>query len=175
MSTKPAGHRTPLRYLTVMSVVMIVVGLGGFVTTLAFTIPKHTEVTSALRSRGVHTQAKVTECGQPLHDENGSELSVTCRVRFTPAGGRAVESALAFTTRQVGDGTSLAVVYDPEDTGTVALPSDLGYWKSLTRNSADVLILIISAVMVPLGIAGLALRRLFGSFARRYAAGLAES
>jgi hypothetical protein len=147
---------------------MIVVGLCGFVTIMVFTIPNHTKLISALKSRGVQTHATVTRCRQALHDETGGELSVTCWIRFTPSGGRSVESPLKFKTHQVRDGYTMVVVYDPKDTGTVALPSDLGYWNTLTRNTLDLLLLVISAAMVPLGFAGLALRRLFGRFTRRY-------
>ncbi|MFI6702711.1 DUF3592 domain-containing protein [Streptomyces sp. NPDC050509] len=168
MSTKPARPRNLLRYLTITSIAMIVVGLCGFVAIVVFAIPSHAKVISALKSRGVQTHATVTRCQQALHDENGGELSVTCWVRFTPSGGRSVESPLKFKTRQVRDGYTMVVVYDPKGTGTVALPSDLGYWNTLTRNTLDLLLLVISAAMVPLGIAGLVLRRLFGSFAKRY-------
>lgn len=168
MSTKLARPRNLLRYLTITSIAMITVGLCGFVMIIAFTIPNHTKVISALKSRGVQTHASITRCRQALHDESGGELSVTCWVRFTPSGGRSVESPLKFKTRQVRDGYTLVVVYDPKDTGTVALPSDLGYWNTLTRNTLDLLLLVISAAMVPLGIAGLVLRRLFGSFTKRY-------
>ncbi|MFE4335501.1 DUF3592 domain-containing protein [Streptomyces sp. NPDC056831] len=168
MSTKHARPRNLLTYLTITSITMIVVGLCGFVAIIAFTIPNHTKVISTLKSRGVQTHANVTRCRQALHDENGGELPVTCWVRFTPSGGRSVESPLKFKTRQVRDGYTMVVVYDPKDTGTVALPSDLGYWNTLTRNTFDLLLLVISAAMVPLGIAGLVLRRLFGSFTKRY-------
>ncbi|WP_406486275.1 DUF3592 domain-containing protein [Streptomyces sp. NBC_01563] len=168
MGTKPARPRNLLRYLTITSTAMIIVGLCGFVTITAFTIPNQTKVISTLKSRGVQTHATVTRCRQALHDRNGGELSVTCWVRFTPSGGRSVESPLQFKTHQVRDGYTIAVVYDPKDTGTVALPSDLGYWNTLTRNTLDFLLLAISAAMIPLGIAGLVLRRLFGSFTKRY-------
>ncbi|MFI5750551.1 hypothetical protein ACIBBE_32615 [Streptomyces sp. NPDC051644] len=168
MRTKPAHPRNVLRYLRATSISMIVVGLGAFVAIMVFVLPNHSEVTSALKSRGVRIHATVTGCRQALHDENGGELPVTCWVRFTPSGEHSVESALAFKTHQVRDGYAMTVVYDPKDTGTVALPSDLGYWNTLVRNTSDVLLLVISAAMVPLGIAGLALRRLFGKFAKRY-------
>jgi hypothetical protein len=145
---------------------MILVGLCGFVAIIAFAIPNHTRVISTLKNRGVQADATVTRCRQALHDDNGGELPVTCWVRFTPPGGRSVESPLEFKTRQVRDGYTMVVVYDPKDTGTVALPSDLGYWNTLTRNALDLLLLVISAAMVPLGIAGLVLRRLFGSAPR---------
>ncbi|MCZ4100003.1 MULTISPECIES: hypothetical protein [Streptomyces] len=67
----------------------------------------------------------------------------------------------------MGDGTAMAIVYDPEDTAVVARPSDLGYWNSLVRNSLDVVLLAISAVMVPLAIAGLLLRRFLSRFSLR--------
>ncbi|MFJ1549303.1 DUF3592 domain-containing protein [Streptomyces sp. NPDC088246] len=168
MSAKPAGPRNLLRYLTITSITMIVVGLCSFSAIVIFIIPNHTEVISALKSRGVQTRATVTRCQQTLHDENGSELSVTCWVRFTPSGGSSVESPLKFKTHQVRDGYTMVVVYDPKDAGTVALPSDLGYWNTLARNTLDLLLLLISAAMVPLGIAGIALRRLFGRFTKRY-------
>ncbi|MFI6728470.1 hypothetical protein [Streptomyces atratus] len=168
MSTKPARPRTLLRYLTITSITMIVMGLCGFVTIAIFIIPNHGKVISTLKSHGVQTHANVTRCQQALHDENGGELSVTCWVRFTPSDGRSVESPLQFKTHQVRDGYSMIVVYDPNDTGTVALPSDLGYWNTLTRSTIDLLLLLISAAMVPLGIAGIALRRLFGRFTKRY-------
>ncbi|MFF1651432.1 DUF3592 domain-containing protein [Streptomyces sp. NPDC058240] len=168
MSTKPAHPRNLLRYLTIMSISMIVVGLCAFVMITVFVLPNHSKVTSTLRGRGVQTQATVTRCQQALHEEDGGELSVTCWVRFTPSGVHSVESPLAFKTHQVSIGYAMTVVYDPKDTGTVALPSDLGYWNTLVRNTSDVFLLVISAAMVPLGIAGLALRRLFGTFAKRY-------
>ncbi|MCX4792906.1 MULTISPECIES: DUF3592 domain-containing protein [unclassified Streptomyces] len=168
MSTKPARPRNLLRYLTITSITMIVMGLCGFVAIAIFIIPNHSKVISTLKSHGVQTHANVTRCQQALHDENGGELSVTCWVRFTPSGGRSVESPLQFKTHQVRDGYAMIVVYDPNDTGTVALPSDLGYWNTLTRNTIDLLLLFISAAMVPLGIAGIALRRLCGRFTKRY-------
>ncbi|MCX5338640.1 DUF3592 domain-containing protein [Streptomyces atratus] len=168
MNTTPARPRNLLRYLTITSITMIVVGLCGFVAILILIMPNHSKVISTLKSHGVQTHANVTRCQQALHDESGGELSVTCWVRFTPSDGRSVESPLQFKTHQVRDGYAMIVVYDPNDTGTVALPSDLGYWNTLTRNTIDLLLLLISAVMVPLGIAGIALRRLFGRFAKRY-------
>ncbi|MFJ9381377.1 DUF3592 domain-containing protein [Streptomyces sp. NPDC101455] len=168
MNTKPIRPRNLLGYLMIMSIAVIVVGLCGFVAIIAFAIPNQTRVISTLKSRGVQTHATVTRCQQALHDENGGELSVTCWVRFTPSGGRSVESPLQFKTHQVRDGYAMTVVYDPKNTGTVALPSDLGYWNTLTRNTVDLLLLVISAAMVPLGIAGLVLWRLFGSFTKRY-------
>ncbi|NEA53653.1 hypothetical protein G3I60_05660 [Streptomyces sp. SID13666] len=167
MSTRSARPPKAFGYLTVMSVVMIVVGLGGFIITLVFTIPGHTKVASSLKSRGVQAQGTVTRCQQGTTDESGTEQPVTCWVRFTPPGGHSVESSLAFKTERVGDGTAMAIVYDPEDTAVVARPSDLGYWNSLVRNSLDVVLLAISAVMVPLGIAGLLLRRFLSRFSLR--------
>ncbi|KPI05886.1 hypothetical protein OK074_4376 [Actinobacteria bacterium OK074] len=161
-STQPARPRNLLRYLTITSIAMAVVGTCSFVALIAFVIPDHTRVISALKSRGVQADATVTRCRQPLHDDNGGELPVTCWVRFTPPGGRSVESPLEFKTQQVRDGYTMVVVYDPKDTGTVALPADLGYWNTLTRNALDLLLLVVSAAMVPLGIAGLVLRRFFG-------------
>ncbi|MFJ2135841.1 DUF3592 domain-containing protein [Streptomyces sp. NPDC087845] len=168
MSTKPARPSNLLRYLTITSITMIVVGLCGFVAIVMFIMPNHAKVISTLKSHGVQTHASVTRCQQALHDENGGELSVTCWVRFTPSDGRSVESPLQFKTHQVRDGYTMVVVYDPNDTGTVALPSDLGYWNTLTRNTIDLILLLISAAMVPLGIAGIVLRRLFGRFMKRY-------
>ncbi|MCM2423610.1 DUF3592 domain-containing protein [Streptomyces sp. RKAG293] len=175
MNARSARPPQAFRQLTVMSVVMIVVGLGGFVLTLVFTIPGHAKVASSLKSRGVQTQGAVTRCQHGTTDENGVEQPVTCWVRFTPSGGHSVESPLAFKTERVGGGTAMTIVYDPEDTSVVARPSDLGYWKSLVRNSLDVVLLVISAVMVPLGIAGLLLRRFLSRFGLRPARNLAPS
>ncbi|MCZ4100002.1 MULTISPECIES: hypothetical protein [Streptomyces] len=73
MSTRSARPPKAFGYLTVMSVVMIVVGLGGFIITLVFTIPGHAKVTSSLKSRGVEAQGTVTRCQQGTTDENGAE------------------------------------------------------------------------------------------------------
>ncbi|MHA6758883.1 hypothetical protein [Streptacidiphilus sp. PAMC 29251] len=162
MSDGPEHPRKLLGRLTLTSIAMIVVGLCTFAALMVFTVPGHTRVTLALKSRGVQTRATVTECAQALHDENGAELPVACTVRFTPPGGSPVESPLAFSTHRVATGHTVLVVYDPRDTGTVALPSDLGYWTTVVRNAGDVLLLLISAAMVPLGLAGLALRRFLG-------------
>ncbi|MFI9100092.1 hypothetical protein ACIGXA_06180 [Streptomyces fildesensis] len=175
MSTRSARPPKAFRQLTVMSVVMIVVGLGGFLVTLVVTIPGHAKVASSLESRGVPTQGAVTRCQQGTTDENGAEQPVTCWVRFTPRGGHSVESPLAFKTARVGGGTAMAIVYDPEDTAVVARPSDLGYGKSLVRNSLDVVLLVISAVMVPLGIGGLLLRRFLSRSGLRPARNLVPS
>ncbi|MEW1722054.1 DUF3592 domain-containing protein [Streptomyces sp. NPDC093109] len=166
MSTKPARPPNLLRYLTITSIAMISVGLCSSVAIAAYVIPNHAGAISALKSHGVRTHANVTRCQQALHDDNGGELSVTCWVRFTPQGGSSVESPLKFKMQRVRDGYAMTVVYDPEDTGTVALPSDLGSWNTLTRNTLDVVLLVISAAMVPLGIAGIFLRRLFGRFTK---------
>ncbi|MDJ0346185.1 hypothetical protein QMK19_15935 [Streptomyces sp. H10-C2] len=167
MSTKSERPRHLLRYPGITSICMIVVGLLGFLTMVLYTVPSHAKVTSALTSHGAHTQGTVTRCEQATTDEHGDRGLTNCRVRSTPSGGHSVESPLAFGSHLQG-GEAVEVAYDPGNVGIVALPSDLGYWPTLYRNFGDMLLLFIAAAMVPMGIAGLFLRRLLASFMKRY-------
>ncbi len=168
MSSKRVQPPKPLRYLTITSIAMIVAGLAVSVMMVLFTIPDDTRAASVLTSRGVRTHGIISRCLDAPHDDNGDPGPTTCWVRFTPAGGSPVEAPLAFKLGTLSNGANIEVVYDPQDSGTVALPSDLGYWKTLFRNGTDVFLLLLAVAMIPLGFVGLLLRRMFGSFAKRY-------
>lgn len=92
---------------------------------------------------------------------------MACWVRYVPSGGHLTEARLAFSTRQRASNDSTLVVYDPRDTGTVALPSDVDYWHSLVRNTLDILLAVVSAAMVVLGFGGMVLRGILSRAMKR--------
>ncbi|MEV7359485.1 DUF3592 domain-containing protein [Kitasatospora sp. NPDC091276] len=143
------------------SLAMIGLGVLLFVLSLVYLIPHDMGVTSALRSRGVHVPAVVTECTEVSAPQDNPAGNSHCRVRFTTSEGASVETRLAYVTDTVKARDTVAVVYDPRHTDVAALASSIGFWNSLGRNALDVVALVASVVMALLGLAvHLAYRRL---------------
>ncbi|MCU1686407.1 MAG: hypothetical protein JWQ81_7146 [Amycolatopsis sp.] len=154
MDAVPKFVRGYHRRLRQASIVMLGCGLVLFVLTVAYLIPHDTHVESVLNERGVHVQAVVTECVSVGSNDDGSlSANSHCRVRFAASGGRAVEAQLAYVTSDVAKGQTVAVVYDPQDTGLVALPSSIGFWNTTVRTALDVFALVASVVMLLTGTA----------------------
>jgi hypothetical protein len=135
------------------SLAMIGLGVLLFALTVGFLIPHDMGVTSALRSRGVEAGAVVTGCTPVSGPRDNPAGNADCRVRFTTSGGVPVEARLAYVTGDIVARDAVTVVYDPQDTGTVALLSSIGFRNSLVRNALDVFALAASVVMVLLGLA----------------------
>ncbi len=135
------------------SLAMIGLGVLLFVLSLVYLIPHDMGVTSALRGRGVHTPAVVTECAEVSGPQDNPAGNSNCRVRFTTSEGKPVETQLAYVTGTVKDGDTVTVVYDPQHTDIAALASSIGFWNSLGRNVLDVVALVASVVMILLGLA----------------------
>ncbi|MDH6709419.1 hypothetical protein P3T27_006165 [Kitasatospora sp. MAA19] len=135
------------------SLAMIGLGVLLFVLSLVYLIPHDMGVTSALRSRGVHTPAVVTECADVSGPQDNPAGNANCRVRFTTSEGASVETRLAYVTDSIKARDTVTVVYDPQHTDVAALASSIGFWNSLTRNALDVVALVASVVMTLLGLA----------------------
>ncbi|MFI6154391.1 DUF3592 domain-containing protein [Kitasatospora sp. NPDC051170] len=138
------------------SMAMLGCGLLLFVLAVAYLIPHDSHVASVLNGRGVQVRGAVTECVSVGSDDDGSpSANSRCRVRFAASDGRSVEAELAYVTSDVRNGQSVTVVYDPQDTGLVALPSSIGFWNTLGRNAVDWFALVASVVMLLVGTATL--------------------
>lgn len=152
------NHHRKVRFLPLC---LIAMGLLLLVVTTMFLIPRENRVQSALSSRGIHVQGTVTGCEESgSHSDGNSTSYSTCRVRFTSAAGKSVESQLAYPAKSYATGATLAVVFDPRDTGVVALASDLGFWPALARSAMNIVALVASVVMLVVGIAVQVLHRL---------------
>ncbi|MFJ7493777.1 DUF3592 domain-containing protein [Streptomyces sp. NPDC097727] len=156
MAAVPTFVSSYHRSLGRASMVMLGCGLLLFVLSVAYLIPHDTHVESVLNGRGVRVQGVVTECVSVGSNGDGSTSANShCRVRFAASDGRTVEAQLAYVSNDIGRGQSVAVVYDPHDTGLVALPSSIGFWNTLGRNAVDWFALVASVVMLLAGIAAL--------------------
>lgn len=156
MDAVPTFVRSYHRTLGRASMAMLTCGLLLFVLAVAYFIPHDTHVESVLNGRGVHVQGVVTECVSVGTNSDGStSANSNCRVRFAASDGRTVEAPLAYTSNDIETGQTVTVVYDPQDTGLVALPSSIGFWNTLIRNAVDVFALAASVVMLLAGIAAL--------------------
>ncbi|MFJ7910064.1 DUF3592 domain-containing protein [Kitasatospora sp. NPDC096204] len=157
MDAVPTFVRSYHRALGRASMTMLGCGLLLFVLAVTYLIPHDTHVESVLNGRGVHVRGVVTECVSAGTNGDGStSANSQCRVRFAASDGRTVEAQLAYVTSDIEKGQSVTVVYDPQDTGLVALPSSIGFWNTLVRNALDWLALVASVVMLLAGTAALA-------------------
>jgi hypothetical protein len=156
MDAVPTFVRSYHRTLGRAAMAMLGCGLLLFVLAVAYFIPHDTHVASVLNGRGVHVRGVVTECVSVGSNDDGSTSANShCRVRFAASDGRTVEAQLAYVTSDIEKGRTVTVVYDPHDTGLVALPSSIGFWNTLVRNAVDVFALVASVVMLLAGIAAL--------------------
>ncbi|MFE6052268.1 DUF3592 domain-containing protein [Kitasatospora sp. NPDC056446] len=149
------------------SLAMIALGVLLFVLSLVYLIPHDMGVTSALRSRGIHASAVVTECAAVANPQDNPAGNADCRVRFTTSEGASVETGLAYVTDTVKERDTVTVVYDPRHTETAALASSIGFWNSLGRNVLDVVALVASVVMTLVGLAVHVVYRRFTRARRR--------
>lgn len=156
MDSVPDYVRRYHRRLGHAALAMLGCGLLLLGLTVGYLLPHDNRVESALNGRGVQVRAVVTACESVgANDDGSTSANSRCRVRFTASGGRTVEAPLAYATSDIAKDQVVTVVYDPQDTGLVALPSSIGFWNTLVRSALDVFALAASAVMLLAGIAAL--------------------
>ncbi|WP_441249020.1 DUF3592 domain-containing protein [Kitasatospora sp. McL0602] len=156
MDAVPGFVRGHHRTLGRAALAMFGCGLLLFVLAVAYFIPHDAYVASVLNDRGLRVRAGVTECVSVGRNDDGSTSANShCRVRFEASDGRTVEARLAYVTSDIEKGQTVIVVYDPRNTGLVALASSVGFWSTLGRSALDVFALAASAVMLLAGIAAL--------------------
>lgn len=156
MDVVPTFVRSYHRSLGRASMAMLGCGLLLFVLAVAYLIPHDTHVDSVLNGRGVHVQGVVTKCVSVGSNDDGSTSANShCWVRFAASDGRTVEAQLAYVSNDIERGRTVTVVYDPRDTGLVALPSSIGFWNTLGRNMVNGFALVASVVMLLSGSATL--------------------